>query len=319
VNRFDINQPSRLEKLPVALFCFKRPDLTREVFKAIRDYKPSTLHVFLDAARPDVIGESDLVEEVKEIFRNSEKAFPIVYHFANVNLGIQNSFHQGLLAMSMAHEKFIVLEDDCLPNEDFFDFMSDCLHYFDSHPEIGMVQGLNLNSFTRSLNSRGYFSSRMKIWGWGTWREHVAGFDPSAKPWLAEDPDRILQRAGWNYLERKRFIGALKSIDSLGTWDYQWVYHLLRQGKYSVSPTGNFIVNLGFGEDSIHTVIPWPSARREILPDRKSHSLELIQARIHWIDGLEFHLRTTIDVIYAVRHFSKVLRRIRKKSKKVEG
>jgi hypothetical protein len=86
-----------------------------------------------------------------------------------------------------------------------------------------------------------------------------------------------------------------------------------------MSPTGNFIVNLGFGEDSIHTVIPWPSARRDILPDRKSHSLGSIQARIHWFDGLEFLLRTTIDVIYAMSHFSKVVRHIRKQSKKVEG
>jgi hypothetical protein len=319
VNRLDINQPSRIEKLPVALFCFKRPHLTREVFNAIREYQPSALHVFLDAARSEVIGETDLVEDVKGIFSNSGEVFPIVYHFATVNLGIQNSFHQGLLAMSKAHEKFIVLEDDCLPNADFFDFMSDCLSYFASSSHVGMIQGLNLNSFTRTLKSRGYLSSRMKIWGWGTWSDSVVGFDPSAKPWLEEDPEKILKRAGWNFLERKRFISALNSIDSLGTWDYQWVYHLMRQEKYSLSPTGNFVVNLGFGEDSIHTVIPWPSARRGLLSDKKRHGLGSIQTRIHWLDGLEFHLRMTIDLIYALRHFSAVVRHIRNRSHKAGG
>jgi len=316
VNRFDRDQPSLNQKLPVALFCFKRPELTREVFKAISEYQPSALHVFLDAARPNIDGEQKLVEEVREIFEKSRQAFPIVHHFATVNLGIQESFHQGLLAMSDAHEKFIVLEDDCLPNEEFFNFTSDCLYYFGSNVEVGMVQGLNLNSFTRSMKARGYLSSRMKIWGWGTWRASVDGFDPSAKPWLEEDAGQVLKRGGWNYLERKRFLSALASIDTLGTWDYQWVYHLMRRGKYSVSPTGNFITNLGFGEDSIHTVIPWPSARRGLQPDRKSHSLRGVKKTVHWVDGLEFYLRTAVDGIYAVRHAVEVFRHASNKSKK---
>jgi hypothetical protein len=319
VNPVDRSQASPNTKLPVALFCFKRPDLTANVFRAICEYEPRALHVFLDAARPNVPGELQLVEEVKQMFKAVGHTFPIIHHFAEENLGIQESFHRGLLAMAQAHEKFIVLEDDCLPNQEFFDFMTDCLSYFGPSSSVGMVQGLNLNPFSRAMRVRGYLSSRMKIWGWGTWRESVSGFDPSEKPWLHDDASGVLKRAGWNFIERKRFLEALESIDELGTWDYQWVYHLLRQGKYSVSPAGNFIVNLGFGEDSIHTVIPWPSALRSPKPDRATGQLENIKKRVHWIDHAEFYLRTVMDVLYAVRHMDLVVRHVLKRSKNSKG
>ncbi len=312
MNQIDRSQTPRKEKLPVALFCFKRPVLTAKIFSSICEYQPKALHIFLDAARPDVPGETQLVEEVKAIFEGDNRTFPIVRHFAERNLGIQGSFHKGLLAMAQAHENFIVLEDDCLPNKDFFNFLEDGINYFDSNCSVGMVQGSNLNSFSRNMHARGYLSSRMKIWGWGTWRDRVVGFDPSAKPWLKEDANQILKRAGWNLFERKRFLGALESIDELGTWDYQWVYHLLRQDKYSLAPVGNFIVNLGFGEDSIHTVLPWPSARRKPKPDQTSHNLEKIGSRVHWVDNLEFYVRTTVDMIYAMSHIRLVVRHLLK-------
>lgn len=319
MNLIDRTQLSPKEKLPVALFCFKRPDLTANVFRAICEYEPQALHVFLDAARPKVAGEQESVEEVKRMFEAVGQPFPIVHHFAEENLGIQGSFHRGLLAMAEAHEKFIVLEDDCLPNTEFFNFMTDCLEYFGSSSSVGMVQGLNLNSLSRSMRVRGFLSSRMKIWGWGTWRESVAGFDPSEKPWLHEDANRVLKHAGWNVIERKRFLASLNSIDQLGTWDYQWVYHLLRQRKYSLSPVGNFIVNLGFGEDSIHTVIPWPSARRSPKPDYAAGQLGDIKTRVHWIDNAEFYLRTVIDVLYALRHIDLVARHVMKRSMNSRG
>lgn len=319
MNPTDRPQLSSKEKLPIALFCFKRPDLTASVFRAICDYEPKALHVFLDAGRPNVPGELQLVEEVKEIFEAAGHMFPIIHHFADENLGIQASFYRGLSTMAKAHEKFIVLEDDCLPNQDFFNFLTDCLEYFGSSSSVGMVQGLNLNSLSRSMRVRGYLSSRMKIWGWGTWRESVAGFDPSEKPWLNEDANRVLKHAGWNMLERKRFLAALNSIDQLGTWDYQWVYHLLRQRRYSLSPVGNFIVNLGFGEDSIHTVIPWPSARRSPKPDRAAGKLGEIKTRIHWIDNAEFYLRTGIDALYAICHIDLVARHVLKRSRNSRG
>ncbi len=319
MNQIDRSQPPQNEKLPVALFCFKRPDLTAEVFRAICEYQPEVLHVFLDAARPALLDEMQLVDRVKTIFEDQGHTFPIVRHFAEQNLGIQGSFHNGLLAMAQAHEKFIVLEDDCLPNEDFFNFLEDGLAFFDSNCSVGMVQGLNLNPLSRAMQARGYLSSRMKIWGWGTWRDRVAGFDPSAKPWLNEDANSILKRAGWNAFERKRFLGALDSIDELGTWDYQWVYHLLRQQKYAFSPVGNFIVNLGFGEDSIHTVIPWPSARRRVRSDKSSHHLKNIDQRVHWIDNLEFYLRTAVDAIYLISHLNQVVRHLLRRSGNSRG
>ncbi len=313
MNSIERSQPSLKEKLPVAFFCFKRPDLTKSVFEAICAYQPEVLHVFLDAARPNVAGEKELVDEVKLLFEDKDHNFPIIHHYSGSNLGIQGSFHRGLQTMAAAHEKFIILEDDCFPNEDFFSFVSDCLHFFGSNGSVGMVQGLNLNPFSRFMGARAYLSSRMKIWGWATWKESVVGFDPSDKPWLSEDANRILKEAGWNLLERRRFLASLDAIDELGTWDYQWVYHLLRQKKYSVSPVGNFIVNLGFGEGSIHTVIPWPSARRSPKPDRPKNSLEDTRLRVDYIDQIEFYARSAVDATYAVLHIGQIANRLRTK------
>lgn len=295
--------------LPIALFCFKRPSLTQLVFEAISEYRPSVLHVFADAPRDSVPGERDLTNSVRQIFRDSDTPFPIVTHFAETNLGIQDSFHAGLRAMSSKHEKFIVLEDDCLPDQDFFRFVTDALEFYDQVADVGMVQGLNLNPASRLVRKRAYLTSRLKIWGWATWAECVRDFDPTHKPWLEEDANAVLKRAGWNFFERRSFLSSLARLDSVGTWDYQWAYHLLRQNRYAISPKGNFIVNLGFGEGSIHTVIPWPSARRTLLADSVNLNFGRTHGRVDWVDGIEVYLRFATDLAFAIRHPVRVLRR----------
>ena len=63
------DQDGQLET-PVALFIFRRPAPTLEVFQAIREVKPRELFIVADGPRPNNPSEADLVTATREVVEN---------------------------------------------------------------------------------------------------------------------------------------------------------------------------------------------------------------------------------------------------------
>ena len=52
---------------PILFLIFKRPDVTAQVFEAIRLAQPAKLYIAADGARPDKAGEADKVAPEKDV------------------------------------------------------------------------------------------------------------------------------------------------------------------------------------------------------------------------------------------------------------
>ena len=67
-------------------------------------------------------------------------------------------------------DKGIILEDDCVPNSDFFFFSAELLIRYENNKEIQMITGDNFQDGIIRGHGSYYFSKLTHVWGWATWK-----------------------------------------------------------------------------------------------------------------------------------------------------
>lgn len=242
---------------PVLFLIFNRPDLTQQVFEAIRAQRPKQLFVAADGPRTHIPAERarcdaarrcvlDYVDwdcEVKTLFRDE-------------NLGCKKAVSLAIGWFFDHVEEGIILEDDCLPGPDFFRFCGELLSDYRDNPSVMQIGGVNFQQGRRRGEASFYFSKYTHIWGWATWRRawkhydlEMAGLDDllSSEAWqrLCPDPREV---AYWEPILRRVRDGFVD------TWDYQWNYTIWKQGGMVALPQVNLISNIGFRSDATHTM-----------------------------------------------------------------
>jgi hypothetical protein len=229
----------------VLFLVFNRPDTTKQVFDAIRQAKPPRLYVAADGARLDREGEAERVAQVRQIATAVDWPCEVKTLFREKNLGCKMAVSGGIDWFFQNEGQGIILEDDCVPNNDFFSFCEEMLDRYRHDPGIGMVSGFN--PLGPGLVSNEYFSSRnSSIWGWATWQDRWVHYDVDMADW--HDPAIKKQiRASLSfkiYLYYRRCFD-LTTKKSLNTWDYQWSFCLMHQKYKTIKPLANLIKNIG--------------------------------------------------------------------------
>lgn len=229
----------------VLFLVFNRPDTTRQVFEAIRRAKPPRLYVAADGARSGRKVEVDLVEKVRQIATTVDWSCELKTLFREKNLGCKMAVSGGIDWFFQNEKQGIILEDDCLPNNDFFRFCEEMLGRYRHDPGIGMVSGFN--PLGPGLLSNEYFASRnSSIWGWATWRDRWAHYDVDMADWHIQTVKQKIRES----LSFKTFLYYRRCFDlvtkkSLNTWDYQWSFCLIHKKYKTIKPLANLIKNIG--------------------------------------------------------------------------
>lgn len=237
---------------PVAFFIFNRPDLTTQVFNAIRDAAPTRLLIVADGPRNDA--EWQLCHQAREIALEIDWDCEVLTNFSKENLGCRNRVSSGLNWVFENCEEAIILEDDCLPHPDFFRFCTTMLERYKNDEHVMHIAGTNFNSGFPTTNSH-YFSHYAQMWGWATWQRAWKHYDVEMKLWPEFRKKRLLQLARQ---EKKYWTGKFDETLSgqVDTWDYQWQFDVFRKKGLVVTPKNNLISNIGFDERATHTVDP---------------------------------------------------------------
>jgi SAM-dependent methyltransferase len=177
-------------------------------------------------------------------------------------------------------EQGIILEDDCLPNKDFFRFCKPMLLRHKQNNDIGMISGDNfLNHKVRSVPPNApYLSRYVHIWGWASWRRAWIGYDPQIKDWPEAKQKGLLAKILKNTVEVKYWTTFLDNVYSgkINTWDAQLQFHIWHKGQMALVPPVNLISNIGFQTEATHTLNPnnsCASMRRERLSIQLEDSL----------------------------------------------
>ena len=236
---------------------FNRPALARQVFGAIRDAKPPRLYFAVDGPRQGVPGEEVLCAEVRAIVNDVDWRCEVMTLFRSENLGCRRAVGDAITWFFEHESEGLILEDDCLPNPDFFQFADEMLERYRSIEEVMAVSGCFFGSNDLHVDESYYFSGQLHIWGWATWRRAWQLYDYELDAWRNRVGTDWLRGIGRDRSPRfveywsTRFDGVMHG--SIDTWDYPWLFSMWLHEGLTVVPTSNLVTNLGFTKDALHT------------------------------------------------------------------
>jgi hypothetical protein len=242
-------------KIPILLINFNRPNLTKNIIQTIRNYGPSKFYFAVDGPRENKPSDIEKIANVQSLIKYIDWDCEVLTRFSSTNLGCRNAVSSSISWFFEKEEMGIILEDDIVPDPSFFLFCEELLYKYKDNEKIGMISANNFSFGKNEINKSYYFSIYSHIWGWASWRRSWQGYDVDMKDYITFKENKILE----SILEDKDEIlfwynmfdnVALKGFN---TWDYQWVYHNMKNNRLNIMPSVNLIENLGFGQDASHT------------------------------------------------------------------
>jgi len=247
--------------IPVLLLVFNRPELTQKTFAEIRNARPQKLYIAADGPRANVQGEADRCMQTRQGVLNAvDWECEVKTLFRENNLGCGKAVAEALDWFFSQEEKGIILEDDILVSEAFFQFTSYMLNKYEQDNTVFSING---NSIGYSQNKFNYGRSHyFNMWGWATWRR---SWELVQNSWPAMGNDfaslktihsrlKLLKHAkDESWLTHWERIFDETRAGKIDTWDYQWVFTALYHQKDCIYPTRILTQNLGFGADATHT------------------------------------------------------------------
>ena len=242
-------------KTAILFLVFNRPKITREVFQMIRKAKPPRLYVAGDGARNNKDGEEEQIAKVRKIATNVDWPCDVKTLFRDKNLGCKKAVSEAITWFFENEEKGIILEDDCLPHLDFFNFCENLLDYYDKDEKIICITGVNFQNGKIRGDGSYYFSKFNHCWGWASWKRAWQKYQKDilfwptwskSDEWLKHTPDNVEQKF-WKKIFDQVYAGKID------TWDYQWTASSWYQNGLTITPNVNLVSNIGFGDNSTHT------------------------------------------------------------------
>lgn len=211
--------------LPVLLIIFNRPETTRQVFDAIRDYAPKALYIAGDGSR-GTVWDDIRIQAAREVVRGVDWSCDIHHYYRDDNAGCRVNVLEAVSWFFANVDEGIILEDDVVPTPAFFSFCEAGLNHFRFDPRVAAIGG-----FTAHQPGAPYLSVHGSVWGWASWSAvWNSVLDPGAQ--INEyDLTAVLSVASiWTTLEkitiRERFSRA-----TIDTWDYTCFHEFGRENS----------------------------------------------------------------------------------------
>lgn len=252
----------------VLFLVFNRPDVTAQVFEAIRQARPPRLYVAADGPRSSRPAEAEKCAEVRRIASQVDWPCQVKTLFRQENQGCKRAVSGAISWFFEQEAEGIILEDDCLPAQSFFWFCEEILAKYRDDQRVWQVCG---TAFVMDLLNGGrpasyIFSKYGPIWGWASWRRAWDQYDPDLSQWPQMSQALSLNSVYEDAAERRArlVLGGKLFRNEIDTWDFQWGFAKNYQSGLSVVPCRNLIVNIGFGPEATHSTEanPYAPARK---------------------------------------------------------
>lgn len=241
-------------KSPVLFLIFNRPDTTFKVFEKIKEARPSKLYVAADGPRKDK-DEVSVCEETRAILEKINWECEVKTLFRTENLGCKDAVSSAISWFFQNEEEGIILEDDCLPTNDFFAFCDVLLERYRFDSRIRHISGCNFQ-FGKSWGSCSYyFSNLTHVWGWASWKRVWKDYDKDLRYYQDNEVREQVLNIFSDLLIADSWDRIFRDVKSekINTWDYQLAFINMFNNGLSIIPNANLISNIGFGGEATHT------------------------------------------------------------------
>lgn len=243
-------------KVPVVLIFFRRRCVL-EVLHRIRDYAPEQLFLIADGGRtPEEHAQCQAVRQMVEAAIDWPCRVERLY--SDKNLGCRGNIPGGITWAFSQVDRAVILEDDTVPNPDFFLFCEEMLERYAGDARVMTASGANHFPGHASFGSHSYLFSGYSItMGYATWARAWRHYDADMRLWPAAKEGGLLQSG---FLEPREQVYWQKMFDEVWTrtckcdpYDYQWLFASWLQGGLSIVPRSNLVTNIGGGPEATHT------------------------------------------------------------------
>lgn len=239
---------------PVLLIAFNRLHTVAKLYEVLKKVKPPRLYVAIDAPRKTIAEEAEKVSSVKNfILNNVDWPCEIKTKFWDINVGTKYAPSGAIQWFFSNEEMGIVLEDDCLPNEDFFYYCQELLKHYKNDSRIGMISGLNRFDHYPCENSY-HLATGGSIWGWASWGRVGSNFNPDNPLFKSKYLRKYLSDSINDPAEVDHICSAIIDVldNRFKTWDLPWGTLLKINSQLSIVPAKNMVLNIGVGPEATH-------------------------------------------------------------------
>jgi hypothetical protein len=243
--------------VPILFLVFNRPGVTARVFEAIRRQKPARLFVAADGPRQERPGEEGLCQATRDlILKGIDWDCEVKTYFRDKNAGCGRNVSEAITWFFEQVEEGIILEDDCLPNDSFFEYCRVLLEKYRYEEQISAISGNNFqDSQPMLMDSDYYFSVFPSSWGWATWRRAWQGYRLVVSEWQdgshTDFTRRLFHEKKFQLWWKNRYLHFYNN-ELTYTWDFQFHFHSMRRKQLAIIPGANLISNIGHGPDATH-------------------------------------------------------------------
>jgi len=173
--------------------------------------------------------------------------------FKKEHLDVQESIVSSINQFFFNENFGIILEDDCIPTTDFFEFVADA-HNQSSTTEYLFISG---NNFDKQEQRFPRFTKYCHIWGWATTKKVWELYDTNLydlvtfriiiKWFIGDSRFSVAEKIHWY-----SFFLKVKNKHII-TWDYQLIYMMWKYNLFSIIPQCNLVSNVGFSSEATNS------------------------------------------------------------------
>ncbi|MDB5018482.1 MAG: hypothetical protein JWQ84_3314 [Mucilaginibacter sp.] len=240
----------------VLFVIFNRPDTTRRVFDQIKAAEPKRLYVAADAPRKDHLHDIVLCREAREIATAIDWNCELKTLFRDENAGCRDGVSDAINWFFDQEEEGIILEDDCLPANSFFKFCDVLLEKYRHDTRIRHITGCNLQLGKKWGEYSYYFSNRIHVWGWASWKRAWNDYDKDLIKYNEEEITNKMKNIYDDALVVESWVNIFKEVKAgkINSWAYPLDFVNFFNNGLVIIPNENLISNIGFSSNATHTI-----------------------------------------------------------------
>jgi hypothetical protein len=291
---------------PVVLFCYARPDHTRETIESLAKNVlaiETTLFVFIDYPRNvnDIQPNSEVVALIESLSGFKD----VVIIKRDFNYGLAKNITQGISHVLLQFDKVIVLEDDIVTSPFFIEYMNESLDRYASCKNVWHVSGWNYPINSESMPDA-FLWRGMNCWGWATWRDRWSHFEKQPKKINDEWTEAMIYKFNLdgNHNFYSQVIANLEG--RIDTWAVFWYATIFSNDGLCLSPSVSHVQNIGHDGTGVHC------GSDDIYKIKLS-----LNKVVSWPDEISEHL-TALDRIklFYMQNYPSLIKRIYTRLKK---
>ena len=254
-----------MKKLPVLITFFNRPAILEQLFIAISKRNDIQIFFACDGPRNEI--DKSKIEDCWILVEKYFGKVPSSRRLErNANLGCKNAMKQNIDWFLDLNAFGLILEDDCIPNNDFFKYLGQALLNFENSKNLMCLAGTDYVPY-KFNNSQGLYRESIfpMVWGWATWAKKWKYYELEIHDYeetVALAANRLfgtkstLKKFYFENSFSMRFHEVNRGI--IDTWDYSLLASMWRNDLKSLQINANLIINSGFTLDATHTKIAPP-------------------------------------------------------------